>query len=132
MGLIMGIAKPLQTLFLSLALGLAAAALAAPAAAAAELVMLERPGCGWCLRWHREIAPTYPKTAEGRQAPLRRVDVTEPWPADLAGIAGDRYTPTFIVVENGVEVARLRGYPGEDFFWPLLAEMLARLARQDG
>jgi len=128
----MGLTKPLQFLFLSLALSLAAAGLAAPRATAAELIMLERPGCGWCLRWNQEIAPEYSKTAEGRQAPLRRVDVTGPWPADLAGIAKDRYTPTFIVVENGSEIARLRGYPGEDFFWPLLAEMLAGLAPQDG
>lgn len=96
-------------------------------AAAAELVMLERPGCGWCLRWNREIAPIYPKTAEGRLAPLRRVDVTRPWPDDLTAVAGDVYTPTFIVVEKGVEVGRLRGYPGEHFFWPLLNEMLDRL-----
>jgi len=128
----MGLTKPLQFLFLSLALGLAAAGLAAPRASAAELIMLERPGCAWCLRWNQEIAPEYSKTAEGRQAPLRRVDVTKPWPADLAGVATDRYTPTFIVVENGREIARLRGYPGEDFFWPLLAEMLTRLAPQDG
>src|SRR3546814_12256203 len=73
------------------------------------------------------IAPIYPKTAEGHQAPLRRVDVTQPWPSDLAGIGGDIYTPTFIVVENGTEVARLRGYPGEHFFWPLLNEMLQGL-----
>jgi hypothetical protein len=99
----------------------------APVAQAAELIMLERPGCSWCLRWNREIAPVYPKTAEGRQAPLRRVDVTEPWPADLAGVDGDLYTPTFIVVDNGTEIARLRGYPGEDFFWPLLGEMLGKL-----
>ncbi len=98
------------------------------AAQAAELIMLERPGCAWCARWNREIAPIYPLTDEGRQAPLRRVDVTEPWPSDLAGIGSDRYTPTFIVVDNGVEIARLRGYPGDNFFWPLLSEMLAKLS----
>jgi hypothetical protein len=112
---------------LALACPLLAGAWNVPMAEAAELIMLERPGCGWCLRWNREIAPAYPKTAEGRQAPLRRVDVTGPWPADLAGIAGDPYTPTFIVVENGAEIARLRGYPGEHFFWPLLSEMLGKL-----
>lgn len=111
----------------SLLSALVLAGLAAPPAQAAELLMLERPGCAWCLRWDREIAPIYPKTAESRVAPLRRVDVTAPWPADLDGIAGDVYTPTFIVVEDGVEVARLRGYPGEDFFWPLLGEMLEKL-----
>jgi len=112
---------------LALACMFALACTLAPAAEAAELIMLERPGCGWCLRWNREIAPAYPHTAEGRLAPLRRVDVTGPWPDDLAGIAGDVYTPTFIVVENGAEVARLRGYPGEHFFWPLLDEMLDSL-----
>ena len=95
--------------------------------AAAELVMLERPGCSWCARWNAEIAPAYPHTAEGRLAPLRRVDVTGPWPSDLRGIARDPYTPTFILVENGMEIARLRGYPGNHFFWPLLGEMLAKL-----
>lgn len=120
----------LRPLLCALALACAASAAPAvvPAAGAAELIMLERPGCGWCLRWNREIAPIYPKTAEGRRAPLRRVDVTAPWPADLAGIASDRYTPTFIVVENGIEIARLRGYPGDNFFWPLLEEMLAKLS----
>lgn len=100
---------------------------AVPGAQAAELIMLERPGCSWCIRWNQEIAPIYPLTEEGRRAPLRRVDVTRPWPQDLAGIATDRYTPTFIVVENGREVARLRGYPGDNFFWPLLEAMLGKL-----
>ena len=99
-------------------------------AEAAELIMLERPGCAWCARWNREIAPIYPLTEEGRRAPLRRVDVTAPWPADLGNIEGDFYTPTFIVVEDGTEVARLRGYPGDNFFWPLLGEMLGKLPPQ--
>jgi len=112
---------------LILAAALAAGAFGLPAAKAAELIMLERPGCAWCARWNREIAPIYPLTDEGRRAPLRRVDVTAPWPADLGNIAGDFYTPTFIVVEDGAEVARLRGYPGDNFFWPLLGEMLGKL-----
>ena len=89
--------------------------------------MLERPGCVWCERWNAEIAPAYPNTPEGRLAPLRRVDITKSWPSDLAGISSDRYTPTFVLVENGEEIARLRGYPGDNFFWPLLDEMLAKL-----
>lgn len=122
-----------RPLLAGLALLCAAAAGVArvPAAGAAELVMLERPGCGWCLRWNREIAPIYPLTEEGRRAPLRRVDVTAPWPADLAAVAPDRYTPTFVVVEEGREIARLRGYPGDSFFWPLLGEMLDKLPGED-
>ncbi len=96
-------------------------------AAAAELLMLERDGCMWCERWHREIGPIYPKTAEAAVAPLRRVDVDEPWPDDLDNVLPDRFTPTFVLIENGVEIDRLRGYPGDDFFWFLIGEMLDRL-----
>mgnify|MGYP000034954967 FL=1 len=93
----------------------------------AELVMLEQPGCVWCKRWNEEIGIAYPKTSEGRQAPLRRVDITDAWPQDLAGIPKERMTPTFILVADGVEIDRLRGYPGEHFFWPLLTDMLGKL-----
>ncbi|MBN9672566.1 transcriptional regulator [Labrenzia aggregata] len=94
---------------------------------AAELLMLEQPGCVWCKRWNEEIGVAYPKTEEGRLAPLRRVDITEPWPADLNGIARERMTPTFVLVSEGQEIDRLRGYPGEHFFWPLLTGMLQKL-----
>lgn len=112
----------------SAALWLGLSGLFLPVAAwAAELVMLEQPGCVWCLRWNEEIGGVYAKTEEGRTAPLRRVDITKPWPDDLAKVPMERLTPTFILVDNGAEIARLRGYPGEHFFWPLLADMLARL-----
>ena len=100
---------------------------APPAATAAELLMLERPGCPWCKRFDEEIAPAYAGSEEGRRVPLRRVDITRPWPADLAAIARERLTPTFVLVEKGVEVGRLRGYPGDQFFWALFADMLAKL-----
>lgn len=96
-------------------------------ATAAELIMVEQPGCSWCQRWNEEIGIAYHKTAEGRAAPLRRVDITDGWPEDLAGVARERLTPTFILVSDGVEIDRLRGYPGEHFFWPLLSAMLEKL-----
>ena len=36
------------------------------------------------------------------------------------------FTPTFILVQDGVEVGRIEGYPGEDFFWGLLGKMFDR------
>lgn len=98
-----------------------------PSVQAAELLMLEQPGCHWCERWNSEIGVAYPKTEEGKLAPLRRVDISKGWPEDLAAVRPERMTPTFILVDNGQEVERLRGYPGEHFFWPLLADMLAKL-----
>lgn len=97
---------------------------------AAELLMLEQPGCVWCARFNAEIAPAWPKTDEGRRAPLRRVDITEPWPDDLAGIDKERFTPTFVLIENGVEVGRLRGYAGDEFFWYHVGELIARLPQE--
>jgi thioredoxin-related protein len=93
---------------------------------AAELIMFDQPGCPWCLRWDREIAPIYPKTDLGRRAPLRRVDIRATRPDDLKTIAGVRYTPTFVLVENGREIGRIVGYLGEDQFWSLLQELFDR------
>lgn len=112
---------------LTLMLVTALAVFAAPQARAAELVMFEQKGCEWCARWHAEIGPIYPKTEEGRQAPLRRVDIHEPMPDDLAWMKGERFTPSFALIEDGREIGRIRGYPGEDFFWGLLGRMIEEL-----
>ncbi|MCI5100556.1 hypothetical protein [Phaeobacter italicus] len=90
---------------------------------AAELLMVEQPGCSWCARWNEEIAPIYPKTAEGAFAPLRRADLRA-LPDDVALSRRVTFTPTFLIVDQGREMARLEGYPGEDFFWPLLTQLL--------
>lgn len=106
---------------------LSVAALAAGPARAAELVMFEDGGCMWCARFNAEIAPTYPKTEEGRRAPLRRVDAGKTLPADLAFIESDRFTPVFVLVDRGREIGRIRGYPGEDHFWGLLGMLIKKL-----
>jgi thioredoxin-related protein len=104
--------------------------LAAAPARSAELLMMEQPGCVWCARFDKEIAPAWPKTEEGRRAPLRRVDITEPWPKDLAGIQKERFTPTFVLLDQGTELGRIRGYPGDEFFWYLIRELLGSLPQQ--
>jgi len=96
-------------------------------AMAAEMVMFEQPGCAWCKRFNDEIAPAWPNTDQGRRAPLRRINIHESLPADLAEIPVERFTPTFVLVDNGHEIARLRGYPGDQFFWALVDEMLTKL-----
>lgn len=101
-----------------------AVTLALPAAAT-ELVMVEEDGCVWCALWDSEIAPAYPNTSEGRFAPLRRVDI-DALPDDLIVVRRVGFTPTFLIVENGREVARIEGYPGADFFWPVLANLLTQ------
>ncbi|MCF6232005.1 MAG: hypothetical protein L3J36_02695 [Rhodobacteraceae bacterium] len=97
---------------------------------AAELVMVEQTGCEWCEVWNDEIGPVYPKTTEGKFAPLRRVDLYA-MPKDLHIARRVNFTPTFLIVENGQELGRLEGYPGEDFFWPLLEMMLKKFTDYD-
>lgn len=94
---------------------------------AAELVMFESPGCSWCDAWNREVGAIYDMTSEARLAPLRRVDLSGPRPDDLTGIVGIVYTPTFVLIEDGREVGRILGYPGESHFWGLLGIELGKL-----
>ena len=100
----------------------------AGAADAAELVMYRRDGCPWCAKWDREIGPIYPKTDFSKRAPLRLINLDHDRDLPIAHGA-IRYTPTFVLVENAKEVGRIEGYPGDEFFWPRLGNLLEALAQ---
>ncbi len=92
-------------------------------AGAVELVIVEQKGCYTCRLWNEEIAPIYPKTEAGQFAPLRREELRDK-PEDLTYTRAINFTPTFLLIDEGREVARLEGYPGEDFFWWHIEKML--------
>ncbi|PCI36972.1 MAG: hypothetical protein COB46_14085 [Rhodospirillaceae bacterium] len=94
---------------------------------ATELVMFDSPTCDWCEVWNEEIAPVYGKTTEGKAAPLRRQSIHDDRPEDLKHLKGIVYTPTFVLMDQGKEIGRIAGYPGEDFFWFMLDELLTRI-----
>lgn len=98
---------------------------ASPLVAAEDhrLVMVEEPGCPYCVRWHAEVGPAYANSPEGKFAPLQRAHLGTP---QLAGIKGLRYTPTFVLMAGEREIGRITGYPGADFFWGMLTELLAK------
>ena len=93
---------------------------------AAELVMYRRAGCPWCAAWDREIGPIYGKTEIGRRLPVRLVALERERPA-IALTSPIIYSPTFVMVEDGREVGRFEGYPGQDFFWGLLERLAEKL-----
>ncbi len=99
-------------------------AAAALPAAALDLVMVDRAGCVYCERWKDEIGPIYPKTEVGQAAPLTIVSIGDAPPDGVTFARKVLFTPTFILVDDGQEVGRIEGYPGEDFFWGLLEKML--------
>jgi len=106
-----------------------AAGMMAPAPARAEitLAMFEEHGCVWCEKWNKEIAPIYPKTNEGKIAPLVRYDVHNADYSALELKTQPYFTPTFVLLDDGKELSRIEGYPGEDFFWALLGMMIDKL-----
>jgi hypothetical protein len=108
----------------ALILLLAGGLFASSAAADMTLVMVEQPGCMYCKRWDDEISAKYLLTDEGKAAPLVRMHLGAPFPANYAEIAPVAFTPTFILIADGAEVGRIAGYPGEDFFWPMLDDLI--------
>ena len=98
-------------------------ALPLPAAAETYLLMAEQEGCIYCARWNEEVGDAYAKTPEGQAAPLRRRDIRDDTD-DIELARPLHFTPTFVLVQDGVERSRIEGYPGEDFFWGLLGRML--------
>ena len=92
----------------------------------AELLMIESASCEWCEVWHEEVGVIYEKTPEGEHAPLKRVDIADFSSMVDANIQMPNFTPTFVILSNGKEIARIIGYPGEDFFWHLLHDALKK------
>ncbi|CUH45112.1 hypothetical protein RUM4293_04022 [Ruegeria atlantica] len=105
---------------------LAITLLVSPVASRAEmtLLMAEEDGCMWCARWDSEISQIYSKTPEGDAAPLQRIDIHSAMPDGMTLERPLYYTPTFVLLDDGQEVGRIEGYPGEDFFWGLLGVLL--------
>lgn len=125
--LLQGHPMPLLRLFPTVImrmLGVALIGLMPLAAMATELVMVERDGCAYCIAWKQQIGPAYPNTDLGQFAPLRLHNQRDGAPEGVTLARPVVFTPTFLLVADGVELARIEGYPGEDFFWGLLENML--------
>ncbi|MBN2631741.1 MAG: thioredoxin family protein [Rhodobacteraceae bacterium] len=101
-----------------------AASLAGSALAELQLLMFEQAGCIYCEQWHADVGPEYPLTSEGKAAPLVPVQLRAKLPEGITVNSPPVFTPTFVLLQNGVEVSRIEGYPGEDFFWGLLSAMI--------
>ena len=91
---------------------------------AMELLMFEEHGCPWCARWNADIGGIYAESDQGRRAPLRRIDIRAQDDAGVELARRAHFTPTFILIDEGREVGRIEGYPGPDFFWGLLDDII--------
>ena len=73
----------------------------------------------WVTTWAASVQGPYPVGNPSAQ----------PVPPELGFIRRERFTPVFVLVEEGREIGRIRGYPGDTFFWGLLASLIERLDR---
>ena len=98
-------------------------------AGAAELLYFFSPACGYCRAFDQDVATIYPKTDAGRIAPLRRIEVDPDsfQPVDSSVPFDPGTVPTFILTDDGREIARLTGYSGDELFWMSMQRMLDML-----
>lgn len=113
---------------------LAALGWALPGAAAAELrlIMFELEGCPYCRAWHAEVGDAWPLTPEGQAAPLTVLSIRAAPPEGIVLAEPVRVAPTFVLLRDGTEVARITGYADEGFFWSLAGQMIVRAQADDG
>ncbi len=92
-----------------------------------NLLMFEEDYCSWCEKWNEEIGGIYHLTPQACYADIKRVQITDPLPESLGLAEPVSYTPTFVLVYQDREIGRITGYPREDFFWPMLDEIIESL-----
>lgn len=88
-----------------------------PVSTAYELVVVEADGCIYCKLFRRDLLPAYETSKQGKEAPVRFIDVNDIETAHLDFTSPVDVVPTFVVVKSHREVGRIAGYVGpEDFF----------------
>ena len=82
-----------------------------------ELVVVEAEGCIYCGFFRRDVLPSYETSAQGKEAPIRFIDVNDTEAAHLDLTSPIDVVPTFVVTQSRRELGRISGYMSrEDFF----------------
>jgi thioredoxin-related protein len=90
-----------------------------------ELVVIEAGGCIYCGLFRRDVLPAYAVSEQGKQMPVRFVDVNDTNTAHLDLKSPVDIVPTFIVVKSQHEVGRISGYMGPEDFFHSISYLLA-------
>ena len=93
-----------------------------------EIVVLEAEGCVYCDVFRVDVKPAYEASPAAREAPLRFVDLNDE-AADKLDLTGGPVdvVPTFVVMKDHKEVARIPGYVGRENFFRVLNSLLPTL-----
>lgn len=90
-----------------------------------RLLVVTRQGCPYCRAFKESVGQFYHKTQIGKQFPLTEVDSGAP-ATEFMDLAWEiTFFPTFVVYGgDGKEIARFRGYRGEETFWTELEQAI--------
>ncbi len=84
--------------------------------------MVTSDHCPFCQAWERDVGVVYDKSPYAPVLPLTRVDMESPMPEGVALLEPVVGTPTFLIIRDGKEIERQRGYDDADMFWWWLSE----------
>jgi len=103
---------------------LLAAVLLIPLQAVAEtrLIMVTSDHCPFCRAWERDVGAIYDRSPYAPNMPLTRVETGAPLPDDIVLTGPVMGTPTFLIVSDGREIDRQRGYDDAEMFWWWLSD----------
>jgi thioredoxin-related protein len=90
-----------------------------------ELVVIEADGCIYCGLFRRDVLPSYAVSEQGKQMPVRFVDVNDTNAARIDLKTPVDIVPTFVVVKSHHEVGRISGYMGPEDFFHSISYLLA-------
>jgi thioredoxin-related protein len=96
-----------------------------PANSAFELVVVEAEGCIYCQLFRRDVLPAYQTSEQGKDAPVRFVDVNDVGHAQADLTSPVDVVPTFVVLKSRHEVGRISGYVGPENFFHSINYLLA-------
>lgn len=96
-----------------------------PVASPYELIVIEADGCIYCDLFRRDVLPSYQKSEQGQQMPVRFVDINDVDAATLKLSLPINTVPTFVVVKNRAEVGRVPGYVGPENFYHTINYIMA-------
>lgn len=107
-------------------------ALTSPGATAGEmrgasrLVAFVSSDCAACRRFSSEALSDYWSSATALELPITVIDVPSLGTGGNPLSAPLRALPTFVVMRDGRELARIEGYPGRDRLLGILADLARR------
>jgi thioredoxin-related protein len=96
-----------------------------PASSAFELVVVEAEGCIFCRLFRRDVLPAYQTSEQGKEAPVRFVDVNDVDKSQADLTSPVEIVPTFVVLKSRHEVGRISGYVSPENFFHSINYLLA-------